>query len=174
MEHKEIEIPLSKIKGLDKNVGNINVEFKTTRLKSQLDKSEEVDDYSDMTTGTEESELDREGLSQDGDKSISKEEGPLTKDQSKLSEFDVKTVKSIDEDYFRLALGSFLNLLESTSLSKEKYEDSEIVVSSKLVLDLINSKQELEVEESKTNQLLYGAVIGVLVTLFLFLLVKII
>ncbi|MBT5347107.1 hypothetical protein HOJ01_01105 [bacterium] len=157
MEKKEILIPISKIKGLEKVVNSLDFQVEE---KSQLTPSDSFENQEDNNFNLKnfDSELTAK---------------KITSSSSNFN-IDIKNIPSIQDKYLKINLKSFLDMIDSASLEFDVLSDQEIVVNSTFLMSIINSKDSQSLNENTSNQLIKGVLIGVFVSIFLFLFVKLI
>ncbi|MBI96342.1 hypothetical protein CL656_04285 [bacterium] len=159
MEKKEILIPISKIRGLDKITNSLDFQVEkvsTTNKSSSVDVN--INDDFDLQS------MDKEEDLHVGDINFKKSNFNI----------DIKEIPSVEDKYLKINLKSFLDMIDSANLESDLLDGQEVVVNSKFLMSLINSKDPIDLDDSTSNQLMKGVLIGVLVSIFLFLFIKLI
>ena len=146
MENKEIFIPISKIKGLDKV--SKNLDFQVERIN----KDQKEDSFSDEQVTT-----------------------PNNLDSFLDSHYnlDLESVPSVENKFLKVKFETFLNLVNTCAQDLDSFKDQEIIVNSKLFMSLVNFSNTQD-EQVESNQLIKGVLIGVLSCIVLFILIKLI
>jgi len=146
MENKEIFIPISKIKGLDKV--SKNLDFQVERIN----KDQKEDSFSDEQVTT-----------------------PNNLDSFLDSHYnlDLESVPSVENKFLKVKFETFLNLVNTCAQDLDSFKDQEIIVNSKLFMSLVNFSNTQD-EQIESNQLIKGVLIGVLSSIVLFILIKLI
>jgi len=159
MEKKEISIPISKIKGLEKVVNSLDFQVED---KSQLNPCDSFENQEDNNFNLKnfDSELTAKKIT--------------SSDPNSNFNIDIKNIPSIQDKYLKINLKSFLDMIDSTNLEFDVLSAQEIVVDSTFLMSMINSKDSQSLNENTSNQLIKGVLIGVFVSIFLFLFVKLI
>ena len=75
--------------------------------------------------------------------------------------------------YICISFETFLNLVNTCAQDLDSLKDQEIIVNSKLFMSLVNFSNTQD-EQIESNQLIKGVLIGVLSSIVLFILIKLI
>ena len=146
MENKEIFIPISKIKGLDKLSNNLDFQVE------KINKDQQEDSFSKKQV-----------------------DAPNNLDNFLDSEYniDLESVPSVENKFLKVKFETFLDLVNACNQDLDSLKDHEIIVNSKLFMSLVNFSNTQD-EQVESNQLIKGVLIGVLSSIVLFILIKLI
>lgn len=159
MEKKEILIPISKIRGLEKI--SESLDFQVEKV-SNSSKTSSLD--VNITDDFDLQSMDPENDLRVGGNNLKKSNFNI----------DIKEIPSVEDKYLKINLKSFLDMIDSANLEDDLLDKQEIVINSNFLMSLINSREPVDLDDSSSNQLMKGVLIGVLVSIFLFLFIKLI
>lgn len=156
MENKEIFIPISKIKGLDK-------------LKNQLDfKIEKI-----STDGIEQEFDALETNSFDVENKINLNSHQKSLDVNNFN-INISELPKLDEKFLQVNFKSFMDLVSNFKEDLSEFDNEIIVVNSQFLMRFINSNKLTNANSTDLSQMIRGILFGVLISIFLFLFIKLI